>query len=55
MVLDTPKKRATNLVQYLEEKCILDSDIPEDLRPASLEKNIEKIFVLSEIEKSNLV
>ncbi len=55
MVLDTPKERATNLVKYLEEKCTPDPDIPENLRPSSLENKIEKILVLSELEKSNLV
>lgn len=54
MVLDTPKKRAKSLVQYLEEKCTLHPDIPENLKPASLETKIEEIIVVSELEKSNL-
>ncbi len=44
MVLETPKKRAKNLVQYLEAKCILHPDIPEDLKPTSLETKIEEIL-----------
>lgn len=42
MCPETTKERAGKIVSYLKQNCTLPADTPDNLLPASLEKEIEQ-------------
>lgn len=54
MAIKSPKDRSEEYVQFLEEKCVLLPEVPEELRPAAFKKQIEDILVEMEVAEKNL-
>jgi len=46
--IESPEKRAQELVSYLEKKTLLSDDIPHSFHPQSFKSEIEKIFNTAE-------